>query len=66
MRLLSVLAIALVLSACATTYQSESFSGGFSETQLDKNVFRVSFQGNGYTRAERAEEMALLRSAELR
>ncbi len=47
------------LAACATAYQPQSFSGGFTETQLDKNVFRVSFQGNGYTRAERAEEMAI-------
>jgi len=62
--LLSLVAIA-GLAACATSYQPQSFSGGFTETQLDKNVFRVSFQGNGYTRAERAEEMALLRSAEL-
>ncbi len=61
---LSVLAT-LFLTACATTYQPQSFSGGFSETQLDKNVFRVSFRGNGYTDRERAEDFALLRSAEL-
>ena len=61
---LSLLAIT-GLTACATAYQPEGLSGGFTETQLDKNVFRVSFQGNGYTRPERAEEMALLRSAEL-
>lgn len=53
------------LAACATAYQPKSFSGGFTETQLDKNVFRVSFQGNGYTHADQAEELALLRSAEL-
>ena len=53
------------LSGCATSYQPESFSGGFTETQLDTNVFRVSFKGNGYTSGERAEEMSLLRSADL-
>jgi hypothetical protein len=57
--------VGLLLAACATSYQPQSFSGGFTETQLDKNVFRVSFRGNGYTDADRAEEMALLRSAEL-
>jgi hypothetical protein len=62
--LFSILAIT-GLTACATAYQPEGFSGGFTETQLDKNVFRVSFRGNGYTRADRAEEMVLLRSAEL-
>jgi len=65
MRLLSTASLVLALTACATTYQPQGFSGGFSETQLDTNVFRVSFKGNGYTHAERAEELALLRSAEL-
>ena len=54
-----------LLAGCATSYQAQSFSGGFSETQLDKNVFRVTFKGNGYTQGERAEDFALLRSAEL-
>ena len=57
--------VGVLLSGCATTYQPQGFSGGFTETQLDTNVFRVSFRGNGYTSAERAEEMALLRSAEV-
>ncbi len=53
------------LAACATAYQPQGFAGGFNETQIDRNVFRVSFKGNGYTSEERAEEMALLRSAEV-
>ena len=65
MRCVYYLAVLIHVSGCATTYQPNSFSGGFSETQLDSNVFRVSFRGNGLTGAERAEEMALLRSAEL-
>ena len=65
MRTLLILTAVTTLAACATAYQPEGFSGGFTETQLDKNVFRVSFQGNGYTGANRAEDMALLRSAEL-
>lgn len=65
MRTIVSLLVPLVLSACATTYQPQSFTGGFTETQLDKNVFRVSFQGNGYTARERAEDFTLLRSAEL-
>ncbi len=59
------LAVACGLAACATAYQPQGLSGGFSETQLDRNVFRVSFKGNGYTSPERAEDLALLRSAEL-
>lgn len=53
------------LYACATPYKSDGFMGGFSETQLERNVFRVSFRGNAFTRPERVEEMTLLRSAEL-
>jgi hypothetical protein len=65
MRSLPLLFIAFTLSGCATAYKPQGLSGGFSEAQLDRNVFRVSFKGNGYTSRERAEEMALLRSAEL-
>lgn len=65
MRILITASVVFLLAACATPYQPQSLSGGFTETQLDKNVFRVSFKGNGYTNADRAEEMALLRSADL-
>jgi len=50
---------------CATPYQSTSFRGGYSDTQLAPDVFRVYFRGNGYTAMERAQDFALLRAAEL-
>ncbi|MDN7125939.1 hypothetical protein J6I92_07235 [Pseudidiomarina sp. 1APR75-15] len=53
------------LGGCATGYQSQGFTGGFSETQLDKNVFVVTFKGNGFTSFEKASDYSLLRSAEL-
>jgi len=31
--------IALGLAGCATAYQRQGMTGGFSETQLDENVF---------------------------
>lgn len=65
MRIITCLCLVATLSACATAYQREGLSGGFSETQLDENVWRVTFEGNGYTREQRAEDFALLRSAEL-
>lgn len=40
---------ALIAAGCATGYHARGLSGGFSETQLDENVFEVSFHGNGYT-----------------
>ena len=57
--------LSLSLFGCSTPYQSTGVAGGFSETQLDKNVFRVAFVGNGYTRPTQVEDFALLRSAEL-
>jgi hypothetical protein len=54
-----------LLVACATPYQRNSFTGGYTETQLDKNVFRISFRGNGFTNMDKAVDLALLRSAEL-
>jgi hypothetical protein len=52
-----------VLCGCSTPYKPEGFMGGYSDTQLDKNVFRVSVRGNGYTSHDRVSELALLRSA---
>lgn len=65
MKYLVVVFSALLLSACATTYQSQGFTGGYTETQLDVNVFRVSFNGNAYTSRDRVADFTLLRSAEL-
>jgi hypothetical protein len=57
--------IALAEVACATAYQPHGLSGGYSETQLGENVFRVAFEGNGYTSVVRAADLALLRSADV-
>lgn len=55
----------IFLSGCATPYQSSSFSGGYSDSQLGDNIFRVSFDGNGYTNSARVMDLALLRSSEI-
>lgn len=57
--------LVLLLSSCSTSYQSNGFSGGYSETRLSENKFIVSFRGNGYTSTERAVDYTFLRSAEL-
>jgi hypothetical protein len=57
--------VTLLMGGCATGYNHEGFSGGFSETQLDENMFIVSFRGNGYSSSERVSDFTLLRSAEL-
>lgn len=67
-KILSIFTIALItiyFGGCATNYQSVGFTGGYSETQLDENVFKVNFRGNSYTSSERAADLCLLRCAEL-
>lgn len=59
-----ILALAF-LQGCSTAYQSRGFSGGYSETQLDENIFKVSFSGNGYISGHKVADYTLLRSAEL-
>ena len=39
--------------------------GGFSETELQPNIFNVKLVGNQFTSEERAQDFALLRAAEL-
>ena len=54
-----------LMAACATAYQSSGFAGGFKDTQLAPDVFRVSFSGNSFTSNDRVQDFALLRAAEL-
>lgn len=64
-------AAAFALSACATAtpYQpytaAGSASGGYSETRIASDRFRVTFQGNTVTDRERVERYLLYRAAEL-
>lgn len=59
------LLISVLFVSCATSYQSSSFTGGFSETWLAPDTVRVNFAGNGFTTPERAQDLALLRAADL-
>jgi hypothetical protein len=67
-----ILAGSASLSACmtATPYQPatagrSSASGGYSDTQIESNRFRVSFKGNSLTARETVERYLLYRAAEL-
>jgi hypothetical protein len=59
------LVIAALLAGCATPYQARGLTGGFSDTRLDANTFRVEFLGNAYTARERVETYLLRRAAEV-
>jgi hypothetical protein len=51
--------------ACTPAYSTKGLYGGYSDTKLSDNMFRVSYYGNGYTNYEYVDDMALLRSADL-
>jgi hypothetical protein len=68
MRRLSVVIITCILAAgCATQYRSidSSLTGGFTETQLAPDSWRVMVQGNGFTTRGEAEQFLMRRCAEL-
>ncbi|MGO8763261.1 MAG: CC0125/CC1285 family lipoprotein [Desulfobaccales bacterium] len=65
MKKMALYIVLLLLAGCATSYQSKSLMGGYSDTQLAPDVFRVYFKGNAYTSNERAQDLVLLRAAEL-
>jgi len=54
-----------LVSGCTTPYQSEGFTGGYSETQLAEDRYMVSFRGNGYTGLGTVELYLIYRCAEL-
>ena len=61
-------AIALVvasLAGCATSYGTETWTGGFHEDQLGGARWRVVFSANGYTSRESAQTYWLYRCAQL-
>ena len=59
------LALAVCAGGCATDYQSSGLTGGYGDTRLAPDAFRVTFDGNAYTSGERAQDFALLRASEL-
>jgi hypothetical protein len=61
----SAIALAIMMASCATPYKSNGIAGGYSDTALAPDVYRVSFRGNGYTSSERAQDFAVLRAADL-
>ena len=66
MRILITLLTTLILTGCAATnYLPLGSSGGYSETQLAEDTYKVNFKGNESTSAEQASDFSLLRCADL-
>ena len=60
-----VASVLLFSAGCATGYQRQGWSGGYSESQLQEDTFRVSFKGNAFVDKERVQDYLLLRCAEI-
>jgi len=63
-KLIKLLSV-ILLSSCATSYQSSGFTGGYVDTQLSETLWKVSVGGNGSTSQSKIGDIALLRASEL-
>ncbi len=63
--LLGIVVASALLAGCSTYKPATGSGPGYSEMQIDSNVYRVSFRGDGATKPDQADEMSLLRCAEL-
>jgi hypothetical protein len=60
-----VLAVVL-LQGCASSYKAQDSWGGYSESQLNKDIFKVRFHSQGFdAHAPLMEDMLMLRNADL-
>lgn len=57
--------ILLFSTGCATGYHRQGWTGGYNESQLQEDTFRVSFKGNAFVDKETVQDYLLLRCAEI-
>lgn len=57
--------VAAIFAGCATPYQPRGLAGGYADTRLAADTFRVEFFGNAYTSRAQVETGVLVRAAEL-
>ncbi|WP_417344511.1 CC0125/CC1285 family lipoprotein [Ferrimonas sp.] len=69
MQLMGCLSLALLVSACATSYDTEksfwTFGEGFDTVQIAPDSWQISFVGNNATDRALARKYVLYKSAEL-
>jgi hypothetical protein len=63
--LAAALLAGLALAGCATRYRAEGPVGGFRETPLAQDAYRVEVRGNALAGARWVNDAALVRAAEL-
>ena len=60
-----LVAMLIPLAGCATAYQYEKATGGYTNFPLAETTYRVRFKGNNYTSRDKVEKFLLYRCAEL-
>jgi len=55
----------LLLAGCTTTYGPMGYTGGYTDTQIEEDVYRVRFSGNGMTTKDMVWQYWIYRCAEL-
>ena len=60
-----IVAVLIPLAGCATAYQHEKITGGYTDFPLAETTYRVRFKGNNYTSRDKVEQFLLYRCAEL-
>ena len=66
-RSICLVAVAVLFGACAlpSNHHAADVRGGYSEAQVDRNAFRVTYKGNVTQSQGETDDLALLRSAEV-
>lgn len=62
---LAPIALAAIVSACATPYGTQGVTGGYSESKISDSAYVVTFNGNGFTSRDRVYYFWVYRCAEL-
>ncbi|MFJ3056727.1 CC0125/CC1285 family lipoprotein [Herbaspirillum sp. NPDC087042] len=60
-----ILLAAVILAGCATAYGPHGITGGYADTKLAEDLYRVSFSGNGKTSRDMVWHYWIYRCAEL-
>lgn len=64
-KLISLIALLILLTNCSTPYQPKNMLGGYSEEKILDNLYRVEFAGNQHSKPEKIQNYLLYRCAEL-
>jgi len=62
---IALLVVTILVSGCATGYHRQGFTGGYTDMKLQDDIFKIGFRGNAYCGSNKAENLALLRCAEV-